>query len=133
MPSFREMQCLFAFNLSSSNSVVSSEIRRAVFTLVVVARFDLVRSRPRAKCADGSDEAIRRRDAAQPTQEGEVISRRTARNGMKRDKTQKRVLNGAIGARVLEARVGIEPTNKGFADPCLTTWLPRRWAGLFAL
>src|SRR5882724_12595864 len=101
MPSFREMQCLFAFNLSSSNSVVSSEIRRAVFTLVVVARFDLVRSRPRAKCADGSDEAIRRRDAAQPTQEGEVISRRTARNGMKRDKTQKRVLNGAIGARVL--------------------------------
>src|SRR5208282_5790171 len=28
----------------------------------------------------------------------------------------------------LEARVGIEPTNEAFAEPCLTTWLPRRKA-----
>jgi hypothetical protein len=26
----------------------------------------------------------------------------------------------------LEAGVGIEPTNAAFAEPCLTTWLPRR-------
>ena len=32
----------------------------------------------------------------------------------------------------LEARGGIEPPNKGFADLCLTTWLPRqRGATLF--
>ena len=25
-----------------------------------------------------------------------------------------------------EARAGIEPTHSAFAEPCLTTWLPRR-------
>ena len=32
---------------------------------------------------------------------------------------------------ILEARVGIEPTHKGFADLSLTTWVPRLggWAG----
>ena len=29
----------------------------------------------------------------------------------------------------LEARVGIEPTHKGFADLSLTTWVPRPWTG----
>jgi hypothetical protein len=28
-------------------------------------------------------------------------------------------------ASKLEARVGIEPTDEAFAEPCLTTWLPR--------
>ena len=32
---------------------------------------------------------------------------------------------------VQEATVGIEPTNKGFADPCLTTWLRRLERGKF--
>src|ERR1700761_740054 len=35
----------------------------------------------------------------------------------------------AMLLRILEARVGIEPTHKGFADLSLTTWVPRLgWA-----
>ena len=33
----------------------------------------------------------------------------------------------------MEARVGIEPTNRGFADLCLTTWLPRLKACLHTI
>ena len=32
-------------------------------------------------------------------------------------------------ARELEAGAGIEPANRGFADPDLTTWLPRQLSG----
>jgi hypothetical protein len=33
---------------------------------------------------------------------------------------------------MMEARVGIEPTHKGFADLSLTTWVPRLgWATCF--
>ena len=34
---------------------------------------------------------------------------------------------GRIAQRLFEASVGIEPTDKGFADPCLTTWLRRHY------
>ncbi len=34
--------------------------------------------------------------------------------------------------RGLEARIGFEPTYGGFANRCLTTWLPRRYGGLVA-
>ena len=39
----------------------------------------------------------------------------------------------ALGSPIPEVRAGIEPANSGFADRCLTTWLPhRRTVKLFA-
>src|SRR2546430_5753842 len=35
-------------------------------------------------------------------------------------------LSGTVGSWGSEAPVGIEPTNRGFADLCLTTWLRRQ-------
>jgi len=44
--------------------------------------------------------------------------------------TPKLLLHPQFG---LEARVGIEPTNAAFAEPCLTTWLPRHPNQTFTL
>jgi len=35
-------------------------------------------------------------------------------------------LKGLFHVQKLEARAGIEPAHKGFADLSLTTWVPRR-------
>jgi hypothetical protein len=37
-----------------------------------------------------------------------------------------------LNRNMMEARVGIEPTHKGFADLSLTTWVPRLGVGLTA-
>jgi hypothetical protein len=43
--------------------------------------------------------------------------------------TQVKTVDSANCKKSLEARVGIEPTYKGFADLSLTTWVPRPIAG----
>lgn len=38
---------------------------------------------------------------------------------------QRSVRNASLVMILVEARVGIEPTRKGFADLSLTSWVPR--------
>lgn len=43
----------------------------------------------------------------------------------KGSRTQRLPMDAPKCGLQMEAEVGIEPTHKAFAEPCLTTWLPR--------
>ena len=64
---------------------------------------------------------IKRRQDAKPHEGLGQIAVRT----VKTDKRSKGVCKQGNCSEKLEARVGIEPTHKGFADLSLTTWVPR--------
>src|SRR5207247_2927125 len=51
--------------------------------------------------------------------------------GQRADREEAATEGGGLKAPA-EAPVGIEPTNRGFADLCLTTWLRRRRKGKLA-
>ena len=54
-----------------------------------------------------------------------VEAAKTAVNSIEIEAMQKAGLFEAISLQMLEARVRIELTHKGFADLSLTTWVPR--------
>ena len=74
------------------------------------------------------------------TRDGNVSTRPGTLSGLQCDLWEKNVDRFAVKLtdvlfplirkeKILEARVGIEPTHKGFADLSLTTWVPRLgWA-----
>ena len=60
-----------------------------------------------------------------PLDSGERIARVFERLGFQRRRTGNHIVSDAACLGMLEARVRIELTYKGFADLSLTTWVPR--------